>query len=137
MFSIQCLLVLNDLTKGVSFASRNCQFYPNTAVDGPQNGLKIYFCGVKWKALIALFVLAATVLIPAAQSVMAENEVSLFLVDEEKGDSQGKSFSPTEEHLPAYSDWTDQEIVIRTYTPSYELPVDRALEMRTPPPDHC
>lgn len=96
-----------------------------------------YFCGVKWKALIALFVLAATVLVPAAQSVVAENEVSFFMVDEEKGDSQGKNFSPTEEHLPAHSLWITQELATRTYIPSYELPVDRALEMRTPPPDHC
>ena len=97
----------------------------------------IYFCGVKWKALIALFVLAATLLVPAAQSILAENEISLFMVDEEKGDSQGKIFSPTEEHLPAYSEWTFQELASQNYTPDYEFPVDRALEMRTPPPDHC
>ena len=92
---------------------------------------------MKWKALIALFVLAATVLIPAAQSVLVEQEVSLFIVDEEKGNAEGKIFSPTEEHLPACSEWTLQELASQIYTPAYELPVDRALEMRTPPPDHC
>ena len=92
---------------------------------------------MKWKALIALFVLATTVLVPAAQSVMAENEISLFIVDEEKGDSEGKIFSPTEEHLPAYAEWTFQDLALQIYAPSYQLPLDRALEMRTPPPDHC
>ncbi|MFM7671002.1 MAG: hypothetical protein ACKO6Q_00195 [Bacteroidota bacterium] len=92
---------------------------------------------MKWRALIALFVLAATILVPVAQSVMAENEVSLFLVDEEKGDSQGKSFSATEEHLPSYTTWVVQKLTTRIDRPSYELPVDRGLEMPTPPPDHC
>ena len=96
-----------------------------------------YFCGVKWKALIALFVLAATLLVPAAQSILAENEISLFIVDEEKGNSQGKMFSPTEEHLPTYPEWNFQVLAAQTYNPAYELPVDRALDMRTPPPDHC
>lgn len=92
---------------------------------------------MKWKALIALFVLAATVLVPAAQSVVAEQEVSFFMVDEEKGDSEGKIFSPTEEHLPAYAEWNFLEPSIQTYTPAFELPLDRATENRTPPPDHC
>jgi hypothetical protein len=92
---------------------------------------------VKWKALIALFVLVATVVVPAAQSVMAENEISLFIVDEEKGNSEGKSFSPTEEHLPAYAEWTFHALAIQLFTPAYQLPLDRAVEMPTPPPDHC
>ena len=96
-----------------------------------------YFCAVKAKALIALFVLAATVLVPAVQSVLAENEISLFIVDEEKGNSMGKIFSPTEEHLPAYSEMSFQELSLPIFTHSYEIPVDRALENRTPPPDHC
>ena len=96
-----------------------------------------YFRAVKWKALIALFVLVATVVVPAAQSVMAENEISLFIVDEEKGNSEGKSFSPTEEHLPAYAEWTFHELAIQLFTPAYQLPLDRAVEMPAPPPDHC
>lgn len=92
---------------------------------------------MKWKALIALFVLVATVVVPAAQSVMAENEISMFIVDEEKGNSEGKSFSPTEEHLPAYAEWTFHELAIQLFTPAYQLPLDRAVEMPTPPPDHC
>ena len=92
---------------------------------------------MKWKALIALFVLVATVVVPAAQSVMAENEISLFIVDEEKGNSEGKSFSPTEEHLPAYAEWTFHALAIQLFTPAYQLPLDRAVEMPTPPPDHC
>lgn len=92
---------------------------------------------MKCKALLALFVLVATLLVPAAQSVLVENEVSIFMVDEEKGDSEGKIFSPTEEHLPVYAEWNFLELSIPIYTSSYELPVDRATENRTPPPDHC
>lgn len=97
----------------------------------------IYLRGVKWKVFIALFVLAATVLIPAVQSALAENEVTVFIVDEEQGNSAGKSFSPTEEHLPVYPDWTFQQLEVQIYTPAFELPVDRAQEMPSPPPDHC
>jgi len=97
----------------------------------------IYFCGVKWKAIIALFVLAATLMVPAAQTILSENEICLFIVDEEKGNSEGKSFSPTEEHLPAYPEYAFLELSTKIYTPAYELPLDRALEMQTPPPDHC
>ena len=96
-----------------------------------------YFRAVKWKALRDLFVLVATVVVPAAQSVIAENEISLFIVDEEKGNSEGKSFSPTEEHLPAYAEWTFHALAIQLFTPAYQLPLDRAVEMPTPPPDHC
>jgi len=97
----------------------------------------IYFCGVKWKAIIALFVLAVTLMVPAAQTILSENEICLFIVDEEKGNAEGKSFSPTEEHLPAYAEWTFHALATQLFTPAYQLPLDRAVEMPTPPPDHC
>jgi hypothetical protein len=99
--------------------------------------LKVYFCAVKWKALIALFVLVATVIIPAAQSVLNEQEVSLFIVDEEKGNSTGKIFSPTEEHLPAYHILNFLPILSDDPIAMSQIPVERALEFQTPPPDVC
>lgn len=99
--------------------------------------LKVYFCAVKWKALIALFVLAATLVIPAAQSVLNEQEVSLFIVDEEKGSSNGKVFSPTEEHLPAYHVLNFLQSLSDDPIAMSQIPVDRALELQTPPPDIC
>lgn len=100
-------------------------------------GLKVYFCAVKLKALIALFVLAATVVIPAAQSVLNEQEINLFIVDEEKGDSAGKIFSPTEEHLPTYHLWNFLQDRSHNPITHNQIPVDRAVELQTPPPDVC
>lgn len=60
-----------------------------------------YFCAVKWKACIALLLLLTPVVVPAAQSVLKIEEVTMMLIDEEKG-KDGKAFkvfSPFEEHL--------------------------------------
>ena len=92
---------------------------------------------MKWKACIALIVLALTVVLPAAQSLLPESEVTVFIMDEEKGGSAGKVFSPTEEHLPTYHHWDFAEGLILELGSVSQLPVDRALELQTPPPDFC
>ena len=104
---------------------------------GGHSTLKIYFCDVKWKAVIALIILALTLVIPAAQSLLTEPEVTVFIMDEEKGSAEGKLFNPTEEHLPTYHDWQFTESVILKPGTISQLPVDRALELQTPPPDFC
>ena len=114
-----------------------CQFSQTARFRGAIPNLKVYFCGVKWKALIALFVLGATLLIPAAQSVLNEQEVSLFIVDEEKGNTSGKIFSPTEEHLPSYQFLCFVQTFSENPADQNQFPVDRALELQTPPPDAC
>ncbi len=56
---------------------------------------------MKWKALIAFLLLLTPVVVPAAQSALAIEAVSILLIDEEKG-NDGKAFklfSPIEEHL--------------------------------------
>lgn len=56
---------------------------------------------MKWKALIAFLVLLTPVLVPAAQSMLEIEAVSILLIDEEKGKEEkaSKIFSPIEEHL--------------------------------------
>jgi hypothetical protein len=98
---------------------------------------KIYFCCVKWKACIALIVLSLTVLAPAAQSLLPEPEVTVFLIDEEKSNTGGKMFNPTEEHLPSYHNWDFAEALTIIPATISQLPVDRALDLQTPPPDFC
>jgi hypothetical protein len=91
---------------------------------------KIYFYRVKWKACIALIVLTLTVLAPAAQSLLPEPEVTVFLIDEEKSNT-------TEEHLPTYHNWDFAEALTIIPATISQLPVDRALDLQTPPPDFC
>ena len=92
---------------------------------------------MKWKACIALVVLALTLVIPAVQSVLPDSEVTVFIIDEEKGSTGGKMFNPTEEHLPSYHDWEFAESLTVIPATINSLPVDRALELQTPPPDVC
>ena len=92
---------------------------------------------MKWKACIALVVLALTLVVPAVQSALPDSEVTLFIVDEEKGSTSGKMFNPTEEHLPSYHDWEVAESLTTIPATINSLPVDRALELQTPPPDVC
>ena len=82
-------------------------------------------------------VLALTVVLPAAQSLMPEPEVALFIIDEEKGSPGGKIFNPTEEHLPTYHEWEFAETLLLDQASISQFPVDRALELQTPPPDFC
>lgn len=65
------------------------------------NALNIFLRSMKWKALIAFWVLLTPVLVPAAQSMLDIEAVSILLIDEEKGkeDKASKIFSPIEEHL--------------------------------------
>jgi hypothetical protein len=92
---------------------------------------------VKWKACIAILVLTLTLVVPAAQSLFSEPEVTVFIIDEEKGSTEGKIFSPTEEHLPAYHEWDFAQGLSMDRILISQLPVDRALELQTPPPDVC
>jgi hypothetical protein len=75
--------------------------------------------------------------IPAAQSVLNEQEINLFIVDEEKGNTDGKIFSPTEEHLPSYNYLFFIGSLSENPADQNQFPVDRALELQTPPPDVC
>lgn len=59
------------------------------------------------------------------------------MVDEEKGDTDGKSFNLGEAQLPVYPEWTFEVSPIQTYFNRLQLPVDRTVEMPTPPPDPC
>lgn len=68
---------------------------------------------------------------------MPEPEVTIFIIDEEKGKTVGKVFSPTEEHLPAFQDLHFVEMFLTDLATISQIPVDRALELQTPPPDFC
>jgi len=89
------------------------------------------------KAFIAFIVLAMTLIMPAAQALMPEPEVSVFIVDEEKGNDSKKLFSPTEEHLPTFPHLEFVETLMVDLGSISQLPVDRAVEFTTPPPDFC
>lgn len=92
---------------------------------------------MKWKACIAFIVLALTLVVPATQSLLPEPEVTVFIMDEEKGNASGKLFNPTEEHLPSYHQWEFAETLLVDLASISQVPVDRALELQTPPPDFC
>ncbi len=74
---------------------------------------------------------------PAAQSLLTKTEISILIMDEEKGqeNTQGKSFSPMEEHLIPDALWYFDAVAGTKGTPPGGTLPDPIRKHLTPPPD--
>lgn len=94
-------------------------------------------------ASILFLVFSLTVILPLAQSLLAKNQVTLFVVDEEKGSSN--ELNETKEEKKDIANQFYLSVIAMQPALSLDLfwlnqakiPPAPLLEMATPPPNFC
>jgi hypothetical protein len=99
---------------------------------------------MKTLALFLLFTFSGTILLPVAMSLTKQNQISLFVVDEEKN-SNANQINEIKEQKKDYSSFfqiclapAEKHVSLnRVDGRSCLLPPSPYLEYVAPPPNHC